>query len=138
VATAFTNNNEVAMASANSSITVDASIATPDESKSHTNKQKSSPMVPCLIKCLNCHESTDEILKVVPEGRFVRCMKCKHINNADDYDPLDFHKAYMFESSKITTSSTSNFKKSTEVAYILSLSNLTRSQTEREAIKFET
>jgi hypothetical protein len=86
---------------------------------------------------LNCHESTDEFLKVVPEGRFVMCMKCNHINNADDYDPLDFHKACVFESNKITLSSTSSFKKNTEVAYISSLSDLTRSQTKREAIKFE-
>ncbi len=93
--------------------------------------------MPCPIKCLNCHESTVEFLKVVPEGRFVMCMKCNHINNADDSDPLDFHKACMFESNKITSSSTSSFKKNTEVAYIMSLSDLTRSQTEREAIKFE-
>ncbi len=43
VASAITNNNEVAMASAISSITADVSIATPDESRLRTNKRKSSP-----------------------------------------------------------------------------------------------
>jgi hypothetical protein len=72
------------MGSANISITMDASIASPDESRLRMNKWKSSPTVPCVIQCLNCHESTDEFIKVVPEGRFVMCMKCNRVNNADD------------------------------------------------------
>jgi hypothetical protein len=96
-------------------------------------KRKSPPTVGVYpICCLNCFECSDEFLKAEFESKTVKCKKCNHVANADEYEPGDFTKACLYDSK---SSSTSGYKRHAETAYLSCLADCKRADNELEMIK---
>jgi hypothetical protein len=62
----------------------------------------------------------------------VKCKKCNHVANADEYESGDFTKACLYDSK---ASATSGYKKHAETAYLSCLADCKRADNEMEMIK---
>jgi len=96
-------------------------------------KQSSPPTLGIFpLCCLNFFECSEEYLKAVFELKTVKCNKCNHAANANEYEASNFTKACLCNSKP---SGSSGSKKHAETAYLSCLAYCKHADNEIEMIR---
>jgi hypothetical protein len=89
--------SSVASATSNTSAGQEVALFSPGNVES-VCKSPPSSVVPFFISCLNCDECSEAYIKADYDSKTVRHGKCKHVAKAEEYDEVDFVKAFYYDS----------------------------------------
>jgi hypothetical protein len=96
------------------------------------NKSHLLLLVFFLFAALTALNAVRNTLKADIESKTVKCKKCNHIANANEYKASDFTKAFLYDSKP---SGSSGYKKHAETAYLSCLADCKCADNEMEMIR---